>query len=365
MVLEKRIGVLWNNSCFPLSHLTFVVETIHTAPLYSSTHKSTTGTLPFSSASFPPFVPETMSHYHCSSVVMLLLIGKLMVMVYGDKSLVKFELFQSDDGKDFHGVLSYNAIINGTFDISRTNDKSFEGNVRLKQPFDAEVSGSILQSDEGVWRLWVTCSPFLDLEGSVSILRNDGMEMSDEKSGNDHQEYPRGWFGIESNSTFDSPLLNFSGRYSLDARRQYDSCPHLTLSHSITTQPKEFLMFASDVWESCDSSDHSYLNLNLSLSSILSPLLTTRLDQVWLFNHTTGHGWESMNATNPLMDIMVNAEWDNLFNHKKRAQFISSQIVDFWIPTFEILYDRNRENMSLSIIREFSSHNDNAVHDEL
>ena len=267
--------------------------------------------------------------------------------IAGSKQRVQFQLSESDDGKHFDGLLAYHSLINGTFDIWRENCTSFNLSLDLKEPLKAIMTASFVEN-EGSYDMSIRSKPFLDLEANV-IFHKSGEEKED----------PSG-YAIRTEAIFNSSILSFGGRYSLHARRQYSSCPYLTLSHSITTEPQQFLKFESNVWQSCGPSD-SRLFINLTLDSILSPLISTRLDQVWVFK-PSGDGWESMNATNPLMDIFVNAEWDHLFNHKKRALFVTSQLLE-WIPKIELIYQKSPSNVSFAVASNFSKESN--VHDEL
>ena len=158
--------------------------------------------------------------------------------------------------------------------------------------------------------------------------------------------------------------------YLLDFSRLF-ICPHFTLHHQLTTENETPLSFVSSLkQENCRDNDgnFSHLVIDIDLDSHTNPLIQeTRLKQLFVFEDDSG--WESMNFTNPVMDIRVTAEWkdlndDKAFSSRKRAVFQSNKLLD-WIPSFDIQYIRNQEQIMLNLIRGLRKQTHHDSKDEL
>lgn len=119
-------------------------------------------------------------------------------------------------------------------------------------------------------------------------------------------------------------------------------CPRVVLNHSLTSIPPGLVTFQSEAIETCHASSSesdapsSHLIINMILQSQILPILNTKLDQIFVFRDDRS-GWESMNATNPAVDIQVKADW-NQDVHTKTA-FINGKL--FNIPSFGVEYNKN------------------------
>lgn len=142
-----------------------------------------------------------------------------------------------------------------------------------------------------------------------------------------------------------------SGVYLLQARRLFQ-CPRLRLTHNISTVPAHVLAFSSQLEETCGSAGDSRIDIDLDVSSSFSHFLSTQLQQVFVFGVTSG--WESMNATNPLIDVAVEAQWSGYkrtYHHKKTATFHSKQL--HWLsPIFSLDYENDAGHIILTLMNQ-------------
>lgn len=152
--------------------------------------------------------------------------------------------------------------------------------------------------------------------------------------------------------------------YDLECERRH-VCPRIVLNHSLTSFPREFVTFQSEAIETCytKSSEHDHdfntpsdLIIKILLYSHIYPILNTKLDQIFVFQHSTG--WESMNATNPVADINVKADWNETV-HLKTASFTGKM---FNLPSFDIEYHKDDGYSLLMKTKRIKLSND---HDEL
>lgn len=153
--------------------------------------------------------------------------------------------------------------------------------------------------------------------------------------------------------------------YDLECERR-QVCPRILLNHSLTSVPRGFVTFHSEAVETChtksgendhDSSNPSDLIIKILLQSHIFPLLNTQLDQIFVFDNDTT-GWESMNATNPVADIGVKADWNETV-HLKTASFTGKM---FGLPSFDVEYHKDDGYSFLMKTKRIKLSNE---HDEL
>jgi len=175
---------------------------------------------------------------------------------------------------------------------------------------------------------------------------------------------------VFTNITLEDRLNHMSATYESTLIRR-TTCPTITLWHNVTTSPQSLLYFSSNVSEVCDSvSESSQMAINISLSSDVWHLANAELTQI--FNFGKNDGSESMNASHPLMDVSVVANWDRNAKllHLKRAKFFS-KVTDF-IPSFDIEFKKYKElpnQLLISISKEvpniLDDFSEDTVRDEL
>ena len=168
-------------------------------------------------------------------------------------------------------------------------------------------------------------------------------------------------YGYQINASLTGKLNdNIPFEYNLKFDRQF-ICPHFDLFHelletqgSLTDNDDLFSFKSSLKTDKCKESDglFSYLTIDVDLDWRRNYLIhPTKLRQLFVFEGDSGY--ESMNMSSPMMDINVTADWiDNEtdFKTKKKAVFKSNKLLD-WLPSFQIDYLRNQEEIMLSLIR--------------
>lgn len=147
-----------------------------------------------------------------------------------------------------------------------------------------------------------------------------------------------------------------------------DTCPALTLSHNLTFAHQSLLYFSSNVTEECELHNSevvsSRMNINITLQSQMWRMANLELRQ--LFHFRQSDGWESMNATHPLMDVRVDAFWgmsDEQLYFKK-AVFDSK--LKHLIPSFEISFEKYYDfpnKLILNILKDKQTNHN--LHNEL
>lgn len=141
--------------------------------------------------------------------------------------------------------------------------------------------------------------------------------------------------------------------YSLSAEK--GGCAAYQLSHSLTSEPSDLLYFSSNVTSVCGRDEHTLesITITIDLHGTLSPLLRTRLHQVFVFEDE--RMWEEMTMNNTLLDIRVNADWPDSRNGFKRAAFKSHNVLQS-IPSFILEYVRREDESVLKLLHHLSSH---------
>lgn len=244
----------------------------------------------------------------------------LIAATKGNKNLFKFQVDESDDNDEYLVTFSYASSASGHGKLRRTTDSS-------KVVFGVEMAAKIYD---------------VDLNADASL------ELVPAHSG----------YSVKTAAQIGT-IAGFTATYLMQAQRLYD-CPRLVLRHNLTTVPDDLFYFSSGLQETCGEGNDSRLTIDVDLRSSLSPLLTTHLEQLFVFAENSG--WESMNATNTAMDIAVGAEWSggqSLYHHKKTCKF-EKKITDWPIPSFTLIYEHAPDSIVLSILKHLSQ-----PHDEL
>lgn len=246
------------------------------------------------------------------------------------RPLIEFALFESSNGTVYgHFGLARPQTVDGDVRFEREPSSGrYEISVNVNEPCHHFVRGSALvtSTDDGSIRV------VSSINSSLSIAID-----SDTRFAGSRRD-----FRVINNST----MVTSSGlraEYVLDASYAPDKCPWIRLSHNVTTQPRDVVNFSSNVTETCFEHNSSLLAINVTLDSLLNPLVNLDLQQVWIYNDQDG--WESMNLTNPLVDINVAAEWVNSREHSshiKTASFVSKLLP--WLPSFNINYSNTPDN---------------------
>lgn len=262
--------------------------------------------------------------------------------------LLQFNVFQSD-AADIHADLIYSPLhIDARLLLSAGSPGKYGINLKINEPYNQYFLGEA-RIDPG--------SSDGELLIESSFNSSLGLTMHSQTS---YRRYADG-FDLANNSSF----VHASGlraNYLLDVARRH-SCPEIVLTHNLTTMPAEVIYFSSNVSEKClgasaiDDLLASVLAINVTLETQLSRLASVDLKQIFVFNGN--NGWESMNFSNPLMDINVTAEWDSDggYSHTKKALFASKLIS--WLPSFSIEYD-NLRDQPISLLAKIFKENRSA-----
>ena len=291
----------------------------------------------------------------------------LLVVVYlgqcciraEDEPLFQFNIFKAkSDATNIYGNFVIRAFgINGSLALHGGDGQPgmHEMTISVNEPYNHFLSGivqvNMLKEDAYIVRSSVNTSFGLRVN-SESVFVGQRQE-----------------FSLINNSTI-SHESGVTGTYLLDAHYS-PSCPTMSLSHNLTTTPSGIVYFSSNVSEKCDLStkivavpSSSILEINITLQSQLSPLLSVDLQQIFVYNGS--NGWESMNCSHPLMDMNVTADWNeddvNFKQHTKQAIFSSKLL--HWLPSFILKYNNMPNNpieLLLSILRT-SSHRLDLAH---
>ena len=245
----------------------------------------------------------------------------LIAVTGARKSLFAFQVFDGDEADGYEVTFSFRSSVSGHGRMKKTTDSQ-------RVMFDVELSGRISDED-------VHADALVELQpaGSGYTIRTEARLQS---------------------------AAGITATYLMQAHRLYE-CPRLVLQHNLTTVPAELFSFSSGLTETCDGENRSHLAIDMDLSSSLSHLIETHLQQVFLFSGDSG--WESMNATNSAMDVAVIAEWSGSgirYHHKKTAKF-DSKIADWLMPSFSLEYENKADRIILCILKDISRQS----HDEL
>lgn len=250
-----------------------------------------------------------MQSHFLKAGLFLCLIGSAVTK----KPLFAFQISESDTAGEYEMSWSFESWITADAKLKRSAD---EGGVRYTADGRVQVEGRT----------------FMDVNASLDMQPIDG------------------GYDVRSEARVQS-AGGVSGVYLLQARRLFQ-CPRLRLAHNITTVPDHVLAFSSQLEETCGSAGDSRIHIDLDVSSSFSHSLSTQLQQVFVFGVTSG--WESMNATNPLIDVAVEAQWSGdqqTYHHKKTATFHSKQL--HWLfPTFSLNYENDAGHIILTLMNQ-------------
>lgn len=246
---------------------------------------------------------------HAATIVPVFLC--LVPLASAKQSLFAIQVSEGDEVDEYEATFSFMSSVSGHGKFKRTTDSS-------RTMFDSEISVRIREDE-------VNADALVELvpAGSGYVVRTEARLQS---------------------------TAGVTATYLLEAHRMHE-CPRLVLRHNLTTVPDHLLTFSSGLTETCDGEDKSRITIGVDLSSSLSPLLTTHLQQ--LFVLTGDSGWESMNATNPAMDVTVKAEWGgsgSLYHYRKTVK-LESKIPDWLAPGYSLQYENAADAIILSILR--------------
>ena len=307
---------------------------------------------------------------------------------------VSFNVFQ-EDGKKWSGELVYLDVIdvkgsirkqereNGIGKNEQVKTKEMEEKdaddffyvigMEMKKPLEMVVQGFLrFEPRNSTFFNDLKASNGISLQSTGSFERiSQSDDRGDEGSferipqSDDREE----GFRLEIHS-----LLTFRDQlkvtYDLKCERR-QICPRIILNHSLATYPHGLVTFQSEAIETCHETNDrpsrgrnddqpfipSDVIINILLQSHLYPILNTQLDQIFVFS-SSSTGWESMNATNPVADINVQADWNDTF-HLKTASFLGKM---FNLPSFDVEYNKNDGYSLLMRTKKFRS---TTTHDEL
>lgn len=127
-----------------------------------------------------------------------------------------------------------------------------------------------------------------------------------------------------------------------------DKCPTVELNHTLTTSPIDLVTFSSTLTGNCNKDDSlNLVSIVIDLDGKLTPLLKTRLDQIFVFEDD--RMWEEMTMSNTFIDINVKADWPGNKYGYKRATFKSKLFQS--IPSFTLEYLKSEEEIILKLIK--------------
>ncbi|KAI1280861.1 hypothetical protein HDE_13521 [Halotydeus destructor] len=246
--------------------------------------------------------------------------------------IVQFNLFKSPESNGIFGNFLFTPFqINASLKVQESSSpkEGYDIRLELNEPYNQFLNGSaefVAKSNQSL-----TVKSYFETSQSLSV------ESETVVSGQKQH------LSIINKSQLRHEQSGISGIYLLTVQRQPE-CPTLSLSHNLTTVPKGFFDFSSNVSEKCDITDgipSIVMDINLTLNTLLSELASIDLQQI--FVHNGPDGWESMNCSNPIMDINVTAEWNGMQKrHIKKALFTSKLLP--WLPSFTLEYDNIPQN---------------------
>ena len=269
-----------------------------------------------------------------------LIIGSLLIgFVTNDKPIISFNVFEKEDtfGQYFAKLLIPSLKIKAETNLTLEKNNDFEDNyqldVKLEEPFVWEATGVVNTSIDMHLK-----AKIFDISLQSKTISNFNTRSRTSMSKNINEQTV-----ILTNLTFEDNYSKMRANYN-STLILGQTCPTITLFHNLTTIPdKSLLYFSSNVTEVCDlGTDSSQMSINISLSSFVWQLANAELTQIFNFDNKN-EGSETMNATHPLMDISVVADWDRSepLMHYKKAIFKSK--VKQLIPSFQLEFKKYRE----------------------
>lgn len=136
-------------------------------------------------------------------------------------------------------------------------------------------------------------------------------------------------------------------RYNLTVHHR-NSCPMpLSIYHTLQhNEDPSILSFKSTVSQTCEKDiNFSNMTIDIDLQSSKFPVLSTRLDQLFVFEGDSG--WEEMKTTNPLLNITVSANWNGKM-HIKKAIFTPQ--VQSLLPYINIAYEKIEDAITFNML---------------
>lgn len=282
-----------------------------------------------------------------SSVIQLISIQLFFGTLLSDRPIVSFNVFQRDDNSPKYAAklaipsLHIRAETNLTWNSSRSdNSEEYLIEFKSEEPLNFEAEGRLRASEAATVY-------------DISLISQTLPHLTARSRTSLHQNVNRNTL-FQTNAVFEDSLSKMSAQYNCTLILG-TICPQITLYHNLTTLPdKSLLYFSSNVTEDCDlDNESSRMAINISLSSVVWYLANAELKQV--FDFCQNKGSESMNATHPLMDVSVVADWDRnaKLMHWKKALFESK--IKHLIPDFKIEYKKFKElpnQFLISIFKE-------------